>query len=87
MLVDSVFGADVPPAERNSLQSHVSRLRARLRPLGVAIETRRDAYRLVLGEALLDLRRFREDAGEGARALASGDPARARHHLLSALAW
>lgn len=87
-LLASVFGDDAPRSARNSLHSHLSRLRTRLRPYGVALDARRDSYRMSLaGTSVLDLDRFRDGVRSGADALDQGAVAVARRHLREALAW
>jgi DNA-binding SARP family transcriptional activator len=85
-LIAVAFAGAAPPAARNSIQSHVSRLRAALRAHGIGLDARRGAYRLRLPDKALDLDRFRTAAERGERALASG-AAEAGRHLREALAW
>src|SRR5258708_34960216 len=61
----------------------ISRLR---RVLGNAIESHPAGYRLALGCGHVDSLAFEELAGQGSRALADGDPARASAVLGQALA-
>lgn len=56
-LVDAVWGTDPPPEARNSLQSHIARLRAALR--GTAdIQTAPPGYRIMVPDEAVDAGRF-----------------------------
>ncbi|WP_079184840.1 AfsR/SARP family transcriptional regulator [Streptomyces uncialis] len=83
-LVDEVWG-DEPPADATAaLQALVGRLR---RALGAdAVESVERGYRLRAEPDDIDLHRFERLTGEGARALADGDPAKAAAVLDDALA-
>ncbi|MFJ7417820.1 AfsR/SARP family transcriptional regulator [Streptomyces uncialis] len=83
-LVDEVWG-DEPPADATAaLQALVGRLR---RTLGAdAVESVERGYRLRAEPDDIDLHRFERLTGEGARALADGDPAKAAAVLDDALA-
>ncbi|MFJ4768865.1 AfsR/SARP family transcriptional regulator [Streptomyces uncialis] len=83
-LVDEVWG-DEPPADATAaLQALVGRLR---RTLGAdAVESVERGYRLRAEPDDIDLHRFERLTGEGTRALADGDPAKAAAVLDDALA-
>ncbi|MGY5014056.1 BTAD domain-containing putative transcriptional regulator [Streptomyces sp. 900105755] len=84
LLVDEVWG-DEPPADAGgALQALVGRLR---RALGAAAVVSTDGgYRLAAAPDDVDLHRFERLTGEGLRALADGDPAKAATVLDDALA-
>ncbi|MFJ9561518.1 BTAD domain-containing putative transcriptional regulator [Streptomyces fuscichromogenes] len=84
LLVDEVWG-DEPPADASgALQALVGRLR---RALGAdAIESADGGYRLAAAPDDIDLHRFERLTGEGLRALADADPAKAAAVLDDALA-
>ncbi|WP_326695013.1 AfsR/SARP family transcriptional regulator [Streptomyces sp. NBC_01766] len=84
VLVDEVWG-DEPPADASgALQALVARLR---RTLGhSAVASVDGGYRLCAEADDVDLYRFDRLAGEGARALDEGDPAKAAGLLADALA-
>ncbi|MFJ3771043.1 BTAD domain-containing putative transcriptional regulator [Streptomyces sp. NPDC090075] len=83
LLVDEVWG-DEPPADASgALQALVGRLR---RALGAdAIDSTEGGYRLAAAPDDVDLHRFERLTGEGLRALADGDPAKAATVLDDAL--
>ncbi|MFK0105224.1 BTAD domain-containing putative transcriptional regulator [Streptomyces sp. NPDC091217] len=83
-LVDEVWG-DEPPADASgALQALVGRLR---RALGAdAVGSTEGGYRLTAAPDDVDLHRFERLTGEGLRALADGDPAKAATVLDDALA-
>ncbi|WP_314411234.1 AfsR/SARP family transcriptional regulator [Streptomyces sp. DSM 40484] len=84
VLVDEVWGADPPADAPGALQALVGRLR---RALGAdAIGSDEGGYRLRAAADDVDLHRFERLAGEGARALADGDPGKAAVILDDALA-
>lgn len=56
-LIDGLWGERPPQAARNSLQSHVSRLRAALGPEGGRLVREPGGYRLRVGREELDVRR------------------------------
>ncbi|MGY4921327.1 BTAD domain-containing putative transcriptional regulator [Streptomyces sp. 900105755] len=84
LLVDEVWG-DEPPADAGgALQALVGRLR---RALGAgAVVSTDGGYRLAAAPDDVDLHRFERLTGEGLRALADGDPAKAATVLDDALA-
>jgi predicted ATPase/DNA-binding SARP family transcriptional activator len=82
-LIDQLWEADPPPAARNSLQSHVARLRACIG--NDTILTRPPGYALDVAAIEIDARRF-EAAVEQARSLLAGDPSAAARLLTAALA-
>ncbi|MDK1343740.1 BTAD domain-containing putative transcriptional regulator [Streptomyces sp. 378] len=83
-LVDEVWGADPPADAPGALQALVARLR---RTLGAdAVASAAGGYRLTAAPDDVDLHRFDRLAGEGLRALADGDPAKAAVVLDDALA-
>ncbi|MFE9437924.1 BTAD domain-containing putative transcriptional regulator [Streptomyces sp. NPDC006602] len=85
LLVEEVWGDADPPADATgALQALVGRLR---RALGAdAIASVNGGYRLTAAPDDIDLHRFERLAGEGTRALADGDPAKAAVVLDDALA-
>ncbi|WP_225830893.1 BTAD domain-containing putative transcriptional regulator [Streptomyces sp. NK08204] len=84
VLVDEVWGADPPADAAGALQALVGRLR---RALGAdAVASADGGYRLVAAPDDIDLGRFDRLTGEGLRALADGDPAKAAAVLDDALA-
>ena len=82
-LIDRLWGGEAPDGARGALQSMISRLR---KVLGTAIESYPAGYRLALGHEHVDALAFEELAGQGSRALADADPARASAVLGQALA-
>ncbi|MFE0809902.1 BTAD domain-containing putative transcriptional regulator [Streptomyces sp. NPDC058848] len=84
LLVEEVWAGDPPADAPGALQALVGRLR---RALGAdAVASADGGYRLTAGPDDVDLHRFDRLAGEGARALADGDPAKAAVVLDDALA-
>ncbi|NGO15463.1 AfsR/SARP family transcriptional regulator, partial [Streptomyces sp. HC44] len=84
VLVDEVWGADPPADATGALQALVGRLR---RAIGAdTIRSAEGGYRLRAAADDVDLHRFDRLAGEGTRALADGDPAKAAVVLDDALA-
>ncbi|MDO0915474.1 BTAD domain-containing putative transcriptional regulator [Streptomyces sp. DT2A-34] len=84
LLVDEVWDGDPPADATGALQALVGRLR---RALGAdAILSEEGGYRLAAAPDDIDLHRFERLAGEGTRALADGDPAKAAVVLDDALA-
>ncbi|MFF9758791.1 BTAD domain-containing putative transcriptional regulator [Streptomyces caelestis] len=85
LLVDEVWGDADPPADATgALQALVGRLR---RTLGAdQIASVDGGYRLTAAPDDIDLHRFERLAGDGLRALADGDPAKAAVVLDDALA-
>ncbi|WP_030422393.1 BTAD domain-containing putative transcriptional regulator [Streptomyces sp. NRRL F-5065] len=84
LLVEEVWGADPPADATGALQALVGRLRRTLGPDAVASAD--GGYRLAAAPDDVDLHRFERLAGEGTRALADGDPAKAAEILDDALA-
>lgn len=83
VLVDEVWGADPPADAPGALQALVGRLR---RALGAdAVASAEGGYRLTARPDDVDLHRFERLTGEGTRALADGDPAKAAVVLDDAL--
>jgi predicted ATPase/DNA-binding SARP family transcriptional activator len=82
-LIDRLWDGDPPEGARSALQSMISRLRG---VLGEAIESHPAGYRLAVGRDRVDALAFEDLAGQGSRALAGGDPARASAVLRQALA-
>uniref|UniRef100_A0AAU2VZP1 Winged helix-turn-helix domain-containing protein n=1 Tax=Streptomyces sp. NBC_00008 TaxID=2903610 RepID=A0AAU2VZP1_9ACTN len=75
VLVDEVWDGDPPADAPGALQALVGRLR---RALGhAAVASAENGYRLAAEPDTVDLYRFERLAGEGARALEEGDPAKA----------
>ena len=84
LLVDEVWHGDPPADAAAALQALVGRLR---RALGSqAVASADGGYRLAAAPDDIDLHRFERLAGEGTRALADGDPAKAAVVLDDALA-
>ncbi|MFF4114159.1 BTAD domain-containing putative transcriptional regulator [Streptomyces sp. NPDC001714] len=84
LLVDEVWGDEPPADATGALQALVGRLR---RALGAdAIDSTDGGYRLAAAPDDVDLHRFERLTGEGLRALADGDPAKAATVLDDALA-
>ncbi|MFF9085122.1 BTAD domain-containing putative transcriptional regulator [Streptomyces sp. NPDC014991] len=83
-LVDEVWGDDPPADAAGALQALVGRLR---RALGAdAVASADGGYRLTAAPDDIDLTRFDRLTGDGLRALADGDPAKAAAVLEDALA-
>ncbi|MFD4502531.1 BTAD domain-containing putative transcriptional regulator [Streptomyces sp. NPDC058457] len=84
LLVDEVWGGEPPADATGALQALVGRLR---RALGAdTIGSTDGGYRLAAAPDDVDLHRFERLTGEGLRALADGDPAKAATVLDDALA-
>ncbi|GAA3495854.1 hypothetical protein GCM10019016_029550 [Streptomyces prasinosporus] len=84
LLVDEVWDGDPPADATGALQALVGRLR---RVLGAdAVASADGGYRLTAASDDVDLHRFERLTGEGLRALADGDPAKAGTLLDDALA-
>ncbi|KUL21635.1 AfsR/SARP family transcriptional regulator [Streptomyces regalis] len=84
LLVDEVWDGEPPADATGALQALVGRLR---RALGAdAVVSAEGGYRLAAASDDIDLHRFERLAGEGTRALADGDPAKAAVVLDDALA-
>ncbi|TXS02864.1 AfsR/SARP family transcriptional regulator [Streptomyces sp. col6] len=84
VLVDEVWDGEPPADAPAALQALVGRLR---RAIGhEAVASAESGYRLAAEPEAVDLFRFERLAGEGARVLAEGDPARAMGVLDDALA-
>ncbi|MGW8636489.1 AfsR/SARP family transcriptional regulator [Streptomyces sp. NPDC055793] len=84
LLVEEVWDGDPPADAQGALQALVGRLR---RALGAAAVASADGgYRLTAAPDDVDLHRFDRLVGEGGRALADGDPAKAAVVLDDALA-
>ncbi|MER6045305.1 AfsR/SARP family transcriptional regulator, partial [Streptomyces sp. NPDC001856] len=75
LLVEEVWSGDPPADAPGALQALVGRLR---RVLGAeAVASAEGGYRLAAGPDAVDLHRFERLTGDGLRALADGDPAKA----------
>ncbi|MFJ3301945.1 AfsR/SARP family transcriptional regulator [Streptomyces sp. NPDC086549] len=84
LLVDEVWHGDPPADATGALQALVGRLR---RALGAdAVASAEGGYRLAAAPDDIDLHRFERLTGDGLRALADGDPAKAAVTLDEALA-
>ncbi|MFJ7148009.1 BTAD domain-containing putative transcriptional regulator [Streptomyces sp. NPDC100445] len=84
VLVDEVWGDDPPADTAGALQALVGRLR---RALGAgAVASADGGYRLTAAADDVDVTRFDRLTGDGLRALADGDPAKAAAVLDDALA-
>ncbi|MFD7704500.1 BTAD domain-containing putative transcriptional regulator [Streptomyces caelestis] len=84
LLVDEVWDGDPPADATGALQALVGRLRRTLGPDEIASVD--GGYRLTAAPDDIDLHRFERLAGDGLRALADGDPAKAAAVLDDALA-
>jgi predicted ATPase/DNA-binding SARP family transcriptional activator len=84
VLVDALWGEDLPDGAANALQSLVSRLRRALDGMSV-VDSQPAGYRLALGAGDVDLLRFEELAVSGRRALTAGDHVAAAELLRDAL--
>lgn len=84
LLTEEVWAGDLPADAPGALQALVGRLR---RTLGAdAIRSAEGGYRLAVVPDDVDLHRFERLTGDGTRALADGDPAKAAVLLDDALA-
>ncbi|MET8546481.1 BTAD domain-containing putative transcriptional regulator [Kitasatospora sp. NPDC004799] len=84
-LIDLLWNGNPPGSARGTVHTYVGRLRARLRPYAVVIETRHDGYVLVPGQHSVDVREFVDLT---ARAAATGDPGeRLRCHDRALALW
>ncbi|MFI2608262.1 BTAD domain-containing putative transcriptional regulator [Kitasatospora sp. NPDC018619] len=84
-LIDLLWHGHPPARARGTVHTYVGRLRARLRPYAVVIETRRDGYALPPGRHAVDVREFLDLT---ARAAATGDPGeRLRCHDRALALW
>ncbi|MFF3844087.1 BTAD domain-containing putative transcriptional regulator [Streptomyces sp. NPDC002328] len=84
LLVEEVWAGDPPADAAGALQALVGRLR---RALGAqAVASAEGGYRLTAGPDAVDLHRFERLTGDGLRALADDDPAKAAVLLDDALA-
>jgi WD40 repeat protein/DNA-binding SARP family transcriptional activator len=82
-MVDELWGERAPATAAKTVQVYVSHLR---KALGAgAIVTQGRGYRLAVAPEQIDVVRFEALCGEGRRALAAGDPARAQDRLRLAL--
>ncbi|MFD0276460.1 BTAD domain-containing putative transcriptional regulator [Kitasatospora sp. NPDC127111] len=70
-LIDLLWNGSPPAAARATVHTYIGRLRARLRPYRVTVETRHDGYALAPGPHTVDVREFLDLLG---RAAAGGDP-------------
>jgi YVTN family beta-propeller protein len=88
-LIDALWGERAPEGAPHTLQVYVSQLRKTLRvpgsPAPDAILTQGRGYVLRVEPEAIDLQRFERMTGEGRRALAAGEPARAAETLTEAL--
>ncbi|MDH6570814.1 putative ATPase/DNA-binding SARP family transcriptional activator [Streptomyces sp. SAI-117] len=84
VLVDEVWDGDPPADATGAVQALVGRLRRALGP--GAVVSVDGGYRLTAAPDDIDLHRFERLAGDGVRALADGDPAKAAGVLDDALA-
>ena len=83
-LVNDLWGERAPATAGKTVQVYVSHLRKAL-GAGVIV-TDRSGYRLAAEPERIDVGQFESLGAEGRRALADGDPIRARERLCSALA-
>src|SRR5215469_4801747 len=84
-LIDGVWGDDPPAVPRQTLQSHVARLRHSLGEPGVIV-VGPAGYRLAVNAADVDAFSFMAAAEDGHRELIRGDPAAAATALSAGLA-
>jgi DNA-binding SARP family transcriptional activator/WD40 repeat protein len=82
-LIDELWGERAPPTAAKIVQGYISHLRKALREGMIVTQGR--GYVLAVAPEQVDVRRFEFLAGEGRRALASGDAARASEQLDEAL--
>ena len=82
-LIDELWGERAPAAAAKTVQVYVSQLRKAL-GAGVIV-TQGRGYRLAIAPEQVDAGRFEALGAEGRRALASGDAARAKQRLCSAI--
>ena len=82
-LIEAVWGEESPPAARESLQAHISRLRREL-PAG-AIVTRASGYQVAVEAGQLDVAVVEDLVARGRRALRRGDWTTARDDFAAAL--
>ncbi|MGW3071351.1 BTAD domain-containing putative transcriptional regulator [Kitasatospora sp. NPDC001132] len=84
-LIDLLWSGNPPGSARGTVHTYIGRLRARLRPYGVVIETRHDGYVLASGQHNVDVREFTDLT---TRAAATGDPGeRLRCHDRALALW
>lgn len=84
-LTDAAWDGEPPPTARRQIHICISALRRNLRVPGL-ICTSELGYRIRLQPEQFDFALFEAGAHRGARALADGSHAEARHHLATALA-
>src|SRR5215207_2475550 len=82
---DALWPRAAPAEAMRSLHVTVSRLRRSLEAGGSALETVASGYRLAVGAAAIDARRFEQLCADGHRALADGEPECAASALREAL--
>ncbi|SHN29933.1 BTAD domain-containing putative transcriptional regulator [Actinacidiphila paucisporea] len=70
-LIDLLWNGSPPASARGTVHTYIGRVRARLRPYGLLVETRHGGYLLDLGEHTTDAREFLSLVGEAA---VTGDP-------------
>lgn len=70
-LIDLLWNGSPPGSARGTVHTYIGRVRARLRPYGLLVETRHDGYMLDPGQHSIDAREFLNLVGEAAMA---GDP-------------
>jgi basic membrane lipoprotein Med (substrate-binding protein (PBP1-ABC) superfamily)/DNA-binding SARP family transcriptional activator len=75
-LIDEVWGEDPPASAPHAVEAYVSRLRPVLEPHGPELLRRGPGYRLDLGDADLDVRRFEALLTEADLSAEQGDAAR-----------
>jgi YVTN family beta-propeller protein len=85
-LIDELWGEDPPPTAGKIVRNYVSSLRKALGAGQELLQTHPAGYRLALGDATLDLKRFEELVELGRHSLADGDAAEAAGILREALA-
>jgi YVTN family beta-propeller protein len=90
LLIDALWGDRAPEGAPHTLQVYVSQLRRSLRvpgssPPETILVTQGPGYVLRVEPDAVDVRRFERIVGEGRRALAAGEPARAADTLRQAL--
>ena len=85
-LAEALWGTDLPPSARVSLQNYVMRLRATLGPAGSRIATHPHGYLIAVGDGELDIAQFEALLREARAAAREGRWPEAASHATAALA-
>src|SRR6266849_9027976 len=85
-LIDELWGEAPPPTAGKIVRNYVSSIRKALGGEQELLQTQAAGYRLVLGAATLDIKRFEQAVEAGRRALADGDAKRSAALLREGLA-